>query len=270
MVPRLAATRIVQETKSCPGNPQNEGEHAMPFKTSLLFMTAAVLGFATAAQAGPVGSPDIDSNLIQLTFDGPTVTSITPTGVYEVTTGEAYSYPPSITSTGSGDQTVWNITFDADRSNSSPVAYDFIQYSGGFPFPYHQWSPVAAEYPGYPMDLNFFFGVNICTVEAGCFTLYLGQGHTDDPLPTNNWWIGSEYLLTASEEADADVILPNGADFIINPLGQGVYTFLITGGLGAPIPEPASGAILMAGVAAAFVVSRTRRDRGKRARPLTL
>ena len=245
----------------------------MSCKTSLLLMAAAALGVASAAQASPIGSPAIDSNLIQFTFDGPTITSIQPNGIYEVTSGKAYSFPPSVTSTGSGDYTVWDITFDADRTASSPVAYDFIQYTGGFPPPYHQWSPVAALVPGYPQELNFFFGVNICAASPniGCFTLYLGQGNDGFPLFQNNWWIGSPSLAVAFDGSYADLEFGEGVDLHFTPDGNGVYTFFIDqfGGSPRPVPEPASGAILMAGVAAALVVRRRRRGRTDRTRLLT-
>ena len=239
----------------------NQGNTAMSFKTPLLFMTAAALGFATAAHASPVG---LVSNLVTLTFAGPTVTSIDFNGVLEVTSGQQYSLPLTITHSGSGNDTVWDITLLANRHNNSDIAYDFIQDSGGFPPPYHQWSPIASLVPGYPQQLNFFFGVNVCTANAniGCFALDLGQGNNG---LNNNWWIGSVDLDASFDGGYADITLGDGADIHFTPDGAGINTFFVTADLPAPpsIPEPASGAVLAVGLAAAFAIRRSRRGIAK-------
>jgi hypothetical protein len=143
---------------------------------------------------------------------------------------------------GSGDDTVWNITLLANRQNSSPVAFDFIQDTGGFPPPNHQWSPVAAVVPGYPKELNFFFGVNICTSNAnvGCFTLDLGQGNTGFLTFHNNWWIGNSNLIVALDNDFADLVFSNGVDVHFTPNGNGVDSFNLAAFAGTPIPESAT------------------------------
>lgn len=153
---------------------------------------------------------------------------------------------------------LWSITLLADLSASSGVATDFINDSGGKS---HVWSPTAA-YDSYPSELNFFFGVTVALIVNGNpdqFTLYLGQGHTDDPFPENNWWIGASGLLTASVGAAATLAV-NGGELEFQENGSDhSFSIGLDAGTSRSIPEPATATILPAGLVAAFGVRRTRR-----------
>lgn len=232
----------------------------MSFKTSLLFIAAAGLGLTAVAHASPIASPDIDSNGVTLSFSYLPVTSIDWDGTLEVTAGEQYSSPPTISESWSGDNTVWTITLLADRSDSSPIATDFINDSGGF---YNVFSPYALlSFP--PSQLNFFFGLDVCTANGniGCFTIYLGQG--SNIFGQNNWWFGSQNITGILGQGDNEVAqLSFGGGATVNTSSGGndhSFDLMLLPSVSA-IPEPASFALLVAGLTATLAGARSSRRR---------
>lgn len=229
----------------------------MSFKTLVLLTTATALGFSPAAHASPIASPDVNSNVVTLSFSDLPVNSIVWDGTLEVATGEQST--PTFSQSGSGDNTVWTITLLANQSPDSSVATDFINDSGG---DYNVFSPYALlSFP--PSKLSFFFGVYVCTGNAniGCFTMYLGQG--TNPFDQNNWWLGSSAMISQGNGQDETAQLAFGGNTFVNVSSGGndhSFDFFLLQSVSA-IPEPPSGAILAVGLAAAFVVRRTRRDR---------
>ena len=134
---------------------------------------------ATATLAVDPSNADTEHpNVVQLIFDGISVNSITYAGAVEVTSGQPYTLPITIESTGSGANTTWDITLDAGRSKSTPIATDFINDSGGSG---NVWAD-GETFNDSADQLNFFFDLSIQVYVgndlAAPFALYLGQGST--------------------------------------------------------------------------------------------
>jgi hypothetical protein len=240
----------------------------MSLKTPFLLIASATLGLATATPASA-----IDSNTLTLNFSDLTVTSMTWNGTLEVSQGEEFSVPITFVESGPADEQTWNITLLADHSDTTPIATDFINDSGGYPSQDgnvdHQWSPTAALEPGYPAQLNFFFGVNICTSNAavGCFTVYVGQGNTGLPFERNNWWVGSADLLSAFDMSYANIVFSGNTTVQFAPYnGNNINSYLVyvLPSVRA-IPEPSTWALMGVG-ALGLAALRLRRRTGAFAR----
>jgi len=144
----------------------------MSFRNALRAMAAATATLAVDPSNADTEHP----NVVQLIFDGISVNSITYAGAVEVTSGQPYTLPITIESTGSGANTTWDITLDAGRSKSTPIATDFINEA-------QATSGRTARLSMTPLNqLNFFFDLSIQVYVgndlAAPFALYLGQGST--------------------------------------------------------------------------------------------
>ncbi len=93
-------------------------------------------------------------------------------------------------------ETVFKITLEAGRENSTPIAADFNNACGGQD---HEYAPSGGE-GGTPRQLNFFFSVHLeftlPNQQPKKVLINLGQGHFFD---TNNWWVGGKSVTKAEQ-----------------------------------------------------------------------
>ena len=226
----------------------------MSFGIPRLSLAVAALACVTAGHAAPA----IDSNTVTLSFGGISISDIQFDGTIEVTAGQEFSSPPTITQRGgSGNQTEWTITLLANRQNNSDVATDFNNDTGGINLE-HQFSPAKLTSPDFPSELNFFFGINLFEQgnPSSIATVDLGQGNTGFPNFANNWWIGSPNLLNFSNSVNqgfAQLTLNDGSQLGING-GVSNLNFVTLGS--SAIPEPATWVLLAVGFLSFAVVGR--------------
>jgi hypothetical protein len=157
----------------------------------------------------------IESNVV--TINCPLITDIQYIAdSFDITGGQASSPPPTIEQSGAD----WTITIGANRQNSSQVAQTFNKATGGVSGGViHSWSRSAVS-DREPAELNFCFGLDLSVETSGqtvTVTIYLGQGNTGFPAYSNNWWIGSQYLVSPGPGVGASLTV----------LGE---TYYVTGG----------------------------------------
>jgi len=132
-----------------------------------------------------------------------------------VTAGQSYSVPPSISQSGR----VFTITFSCDRKNSTAVANAFNASSGGTAYEY-----AADGGGGTPGSLNFYFTVqlNFSTAQGDASALLnLAQGHYT---ATNNWWLGGS--IVTSSKPSLNIPIAAGVTLVLPLSGDNdSYTF---------------------------------------------
>ncbi|MFM0231077.1 hypothetical protein [Paraburkholderia sediminicola] len=109
-------------------------------------------------------------------------------GSLMVTAGQQADKSPKFQQKSS---TEWEMSLNADRENSTPVAQSFNSIVGGGSHEYADGWRVDSS----PDQLNFYFGVNLSVQIVGStqtIVVYFGQGNSGTK--RNNWWFGSNAL----------------------------------------------------------------------------
>jgi phospholipase C len=142
-----------------------------------------------------------------------TIKSITyVNGSLQITAGQPSSVPPAIPTPKNN---VWEITLQAGRKKSAPVANSFNSVCGGKS---KEYAPSGGG-GGTPDELNFYFAVTIGFTTGGSATIYLGQGNYGT---TNNWWIGGSPIFSAAKPR---LEYQAGGKIVTNEIGGDHKTF---------------------------------------------
>lgn len=139
-------------------------------------------------------TPDVSShsNVVTITDESNTITSILFGGFLVVSDGQPHDPAPTISRNGN----VFTIDLEAGRQKTAPVAEKFNLLSGGAD---NEYAPFK-EFDNTPEELNFFFSVQIHFEFEGVpsfVNVYLAQGSVGS---TNNWWIGSPAVSNVDGE----------------------------------------------------------------------
>ncbi|WKE65718.1 hypothetical protein PVT67_00230 [Gallaecimonas kandeliae] len=107
-----------------------------------------------------------------------------------ITEGQPSDQPASITHKAPK----WLLSINCGRKNSSQVASQWVQATGGAD---NSYAPDGGANPP-PKELNFYYAVDITTYGGNKTRLYLGQGHYST---TNNWWLGGVDVVAIDNKA---------------------------------------------------------------------